>query len=240
MRLWLTGLLALSILMVTSANGADVRDLIGKLKNPDNDVRRAAAKELSELGAEASAAVPALTKALSDKDRFVRRFAAEALGAIGPEAKSAVPTLALAINDSTKEVQLAAVEALGKMGPASVKALGNAVKDPAKDPAVRTKAAQGLAKIGLEARGAVPALTSALKAKVKGKGKGKANDDDIRAEVATALGAVATSEDAAAIAALKAVSEGKQRNKALKKAASDALRKITGEAPKSKKKKRDN
>ena len=37
---------------------------------------------------------------------------------------------------------------------------------------------------------------------------------------------MAKSDDAAAIKALKAVSEGKQKNKALKKAAGDALRKI--------------
>ena len=60
---------------------------------------------------------------------------------------------------------------------------------------------------------------------------------DIRVEVATALGSVATAEDVAAIEALKAVSEGKQRNKALKKAAGDSLRKITGMGPAKKKKK---
>ena len=78
-----------------------------------------------------------------------------------------------------------------------------------------------------------------LKAKVKGKGKGKFNDDDVRVDVAVALGSIAKSEDAAAIDALRAVSEGKQRNKALKQAAGEALKKITGEEPKGKKKKKD-
>ena len=41
----------------------------------------------------------------------------------------------------------------------------------------------------------------------------------------------------AAVAALKAVSEGKQRNRELQRAASEALRKITGTAPEKKKKK---
>jgi HEAT repeat protein len=170
----------------------------------------------------------------------VRRFAAESLGAIGKDAKSAVPDLARAINDSTKEVQLAAVDALGKIGPESVKALTDAVKDTSKDGAVRSKAAQSLAKIGMAARSAVPELASVLTGKMK-KGKktpkGKGNDDDIRADVAAALGSIATAEDTAAVDALKAVSEGKQKNKQLKKAAGDALQKITGEAPKKKKKK---
>jgi HEAT repeat protein len=224
--------------MVSAVEGADVRALTDKLKSKDNEVRRAAAKELGELGAEASSAAPALSKALKDNDVFVRRFAAESLGAIGPEAKDAIPALAKAMNDSRKEVQLAVVEALGKMGPESTKALTDAVKDTAKDGAVRSKAAQGLAKIGMEARSSVPALAALLAGKMKNKkkNKGKGNDDDIRTDVAVALGSIATAEDTAAIEALKAVSEGKQKNKALKKAASDALRSISGEAPKKKKK----
>jgi HEAT repeat protein len=240
MRTALGGLFLLALLAMT-AGAADVTDLAAKLKSRDSEVRRAAAKELAGLGSEASAAVPALTAALADKDRFVRRNAAEALGAIGEPAKSAVPKLALAVNDSTTEVQLAAVEALGAMGATGTKALGNAVKDPAKDQAVRVKAAQALAKIGKEARSAVPALASVLTGKVKkAKGKGKANDDDIRADVATALGSIATAEDTVAIDALKSILEGKQKNKQLKKAAGDAYRQITGEAPPQAKKKKKN
>ncbi len=183
--------------------------------------------------------MPALTKSLSDRDLFVRRFSAEALGAIGPDSKSAVPGLAKALNDSRKEVQLAAADALGKIGPSSIQALSSAVKDPAKDGAVRQKAAQGLARIGMEARSSLPTLASVLKGKVKGKGKGKFNDDDVRVDVAVALGAIAGPEDSAAIEALRSVSEGKQRNKALKQAAGEALKKITGEEPPKKKKKKD-
>jgi HEAT repeat protein len=239
MRSWLGGLLLLALLSLT-VHAADVNDLAGKLKSPDSDVRRAAAKELAGLGSAASPAVAALTAALGDRDRFVRRNAAEALGAIGTEAKSAVPRLALAVNDSTTEVQLAAVEALGAMGAVGAKGLTNAVKDPAKDQAVRVKAALALAKIGKEARSAVPTLAGLLTTKVKkGKGKGKTNDEDIRAEVATALGAIATAEDKSAIAALKSILEAKQKNKQLQKAAGDAYRQITGEEPpKAKKKKK--
>src|SRR6185437_7737748 len=81
------------------ASAADVSDLIKKLKSDDNEVRRGAAKELSELGKQASPAVDALTNALRDKDRFVRRFSAQALGKIGPDAKSAMPELAKLLTD---------------------------------------------------------------------------------------------------------------------------------------------
>lgn len=240
MRSLLPGLLSLSIWMVSVAEGADVRELIDKLKSPDSDLRRTAAKELGELGSEARAAVPELSKALRDRDLFVRRFAAEALGQIGPDAKAAVPALAMAMNDERKEVQLAAVEALGKLGPDSIAALTSALKDTNKDPTVRKKAAQALGKAGLRARSAVPALADVLSGKIqspKAAKKGKnLSDDDFRVDVAIALGSLARPEDASAISALKAVSEGKQRNKALKKAASDSLRKINGQAPARKKK----
>lgn len=241
MRAALTGLLVSCIWLVSTAEGAELRELIAKLKDTDSDVRRAAAKELGELGPEAKTAVPDLIRVMRDKDLFVRRFAAEALGNVGPDAKKAIPALAAAMTDERKEVQIAAVDALGKIGSESIPALISALKDPNKDPGIRRKAAQGLGKIGLQARGAVPALTDIVSGKAKGlkvaKKKGKGNDDDIRADAAIALGSVARPEDSGAIEALKSVSEGKQKNKALKAAATDALRKINGKEPAKKKKK---
>jgi len=243
MRYLPTALLALALGAVAlAADGADIKALITKLQSSDSDVRRQAAKSLGELGADAKDAVPALTKALADKDLFVRRYAAEALGEIGPDAKSAVGKLTLAMADSRREVALAAVEAIGKIGPGGVQALISALKDPNKDPQVRKRAAQGLGNIGLPARGAVPTLTDVVTGKIKGtaKAKGKAakkaNDDDIRVDAARALGTTAKPEDTEAINALKSVSEGKQRNRALAKAASDSLKKITGMGAKAKKK----
>jgi len=238
MRILLTGLLVWSIWCISTADAAEVKELIEKLQSKDSDVRRAAAKELAELGSEASGAVPELTRALRDRDLFVRRFAAEALGKIGPNAKSSIPELTLALNDERKEVQLAAIDALGQMGSASTQALTAALRDPNKDPAVRRKAAVGLGKIGGEARGAVPVMSDILLGKIKmtKETRRKGNDDDIRVEVATALGRIAKPEDKVAINALKAVSEGKQRNRMLQKAAADSLRRLTGSAPERKKK----
>lgn len=239
MRVIPMGLLALAIFLATAVEGAEVNDLVVKLRDKDSDVRRAAAKDLAELGPDARAATPDLAKALRDRDLFVRRFAAEALGKIGPEAKASIPALGMAMSDERKEVQIAAATALGQMGADGIPALIAAVKDPNKDPAVRRIATQGLGKIGPQARGAVPAFTDILTGRIKAPKavkKGKTNDDDFRIDVAVALGSVAKSEDRAAIDALKSVSEGKQRNKALQRAANDSLRKLTGSAPARKKK----
>jgi hypothetical protein len=64
------------------------------------------------------------------------------------------------------------------------------------------------------------------------------NDEDIRAEAAAALGSVAKPEDKAAIAALRSILENKKanRNKQLRQAAQDSLKKLTGETVKPKKK----
>lgn len=236
MRAAMMGLLTLTICAVSMSEGAEVRELATKLKDKDSDVRRAAAKGLGELGVEAKPAVADLIKATADKDLFVRRFAAEALGNVGPDAKDAVKSLTQLLGDEKTEVQHAAVEALGKLGPASIAALTAAVKDTNRDSTVRKKAAQGLARIGPEARKAVPALTDVLTGKIaspKAAKKGKnLNDDDVRLDAATALGSVAKAEDKAAITALKSVSEGKQRNKALQKAARESLRKINAQSSK--------
>ena len=236
MRIALTGALMMGIWFTTYIEGAEVRELIAKLKDKDSDTRRAAAKELAEVGPEAKPAVPDLIRALRDKDLFVRRYSAEALGNVGPEAKSAIPALSAALNDPKKEVAEAAIDALGKFGHDSLAALTSALKDANKDPSVRRKAAVALGKIGLRARSAVPAMTDILNGKVKAAKKGKGNDDDIRLEVASALGSVAKSDDTAAIDALKTLSEAKRKSP-LKTAAGEAIRKINGMEPAKKKKK---
>jgi HEAT repeat protein len=227
MRKLLLGVLALAIVVVSSG-AAEVEDLIKKLASGDSDLRRQAAKELSEIGPEAKSAVPALTTALKDKDLFVRRFAAEALGKIGPEAKSAVPALKTALRDQKKEMQQAAVEALGKMGPEAVDALISAVTDTSKDAQVRRLAAQGLGAIGEPAHKAVKPLTRALSDGTgKTAKKGPPNEGDIRLAVVNALGVLANSSDTEALAAVRNLTNRKgNRNKELQQAAINAAREI--------------
>jgi HEAT repeat protein len=227
MRKLLMGSLALAILAV-AAPGADVSELINKLRDKDNEVRRVAAKDLSEMGPDAKPAVGQLIKALKDSDLFVRRYSAEALGAIGPDAKEAIPALKGALADSRKEVQQAVVIALGKIGPESVPALIVALKDPAVDADVRRKAADALGSMGKAGKPAVKALTEVLSGKMeKGKGKGKmGNTDDIRLAVVTALGQLASADDKDAVSAVSGLLDKKNRNKELKKAAGKAIKDI--------------
>src|SRR3954468_9962753 len=121
----LFGVVVLFLAAVVSLPAAETDELVQKLKSKDTDERRAAARALGEMGAEAKPASEALLRALKDSDLFVRRFAAEALGKIGPEAKGAVPALTTLINSKSekKEVLEAVVDALGKMGAMGVAAL---------------------------------------------------------------------------------------------------------------------
>jgi HEAT repeat protein len=117
-----------SALIVASVSAEDARELVGKLRNPDQEVRRAAASALAEDPAAAKTVIPALTNALArDSDLYVRRFSARALGAIGPEAREALPALTKALDDDKKQVREAAVFALGRLGPSAFPALSKAL-----------------------------------------------------------------------------------------------------------------
>ncbi len=93
-----------------------VSTLTEALGNGDDAwARKYAARALGNLGPKATAAVPALAKALSDKDAEVRREAAWSLGLIGPAAKKALPELQKALKDSDHVVPVAAEAALKRI-----------------------------------------------------------------------------------------------------------------------------
>jgi HEAT repeat protein len=242
MRAMLTSCLALAIIFAGFSDASELAELLKKLRSSDNTVRRQAAQELGELSTEeGKSAVSALIKALRDKDLFVRRYAVSALGKLGVGNKEAVTALFVATNDAKSEVRLAAIDALGNVGPGAADALTSILKDPTREPLLRKKAALSLGNIGMSARRALPTLTGIVDGSIKSpkmkKKEKNLSDDDYRTAAATALGKIAKNTDTKAIEALKSVSEGKQKNRALKKAASDALREITGEGPKKNKKK---
>jgi HEAT repeat protein len=216
-----------------AAQAADVTKFVADLKDPDSDVRRAAAKGLAEMGPDAKSAAPALLAALkNDKDLFVRRFAAQALGDVGADAKTAVPALAAALKeDGKKELAEAAITSLGKMGAPAVPPLMDAVKNktsppkkekgkkgpPASDPTalLRTKAIEALGNIGPEAKPAVPVLIEALR------------DASVRSEAAVALGNIGPgARDAVSALRDAASAKGNKKDKGFKEAVNTAIKKI--------------
>ena len=78
-----------------------VSDLIKVFKESDEDVRRAAASSLGDVGPDARAAVPDLSVALKDEHCEVRKAAVDALRKIGPDAVAAVPALIEVTNKDT-------------------------------------------------------------------------------------------------------------------------------------------
>jgi HEAT repeat protein len=205
-----------TLFLAATARAADVDELIKQLKDKDSDVRRAAAKSLSEMGMEAKPALPALTKALKDDDKFVRRFSAQSIGELGADAKDAVPALKDALlKDSAKEVVDAAAGALAKIGPDGVTPLTDLVKDKKKDLKTRKTAVSALGSMGKDvSKPAIAALSDALK------------DNELRIDAVTALGDLGPDAKSAVDAISDALKDNKDRN--FRQAANAALARIRG------------
>jgi HEAT repeat protein len=224
---------ALCVALPARAEEASV--LAERLKSPDTDVRRGAAKELYDLGPEAKPAVPDLARALKDSDLFVRRFAAQALGEIGLDARQALPALKTALGDSKKEVVEAAATALGKLGAGGISALTDVIKDRKQEVDLRKAAIAALGTAGASAKDAVPILVEVLKDGMGKKPKKKKDPGgtDLRVEAAVALGDIGP-DAKEAVPALQDLA-GAKGKRPLKSAARDALKNITGQDFKKKK-----
>jgi HEAT repeat protein len=224
----LLSLACVALCVAVPARAEEVSVLVERLKSPDPDMRRGAAKELFDLGPEAKPAVPDLVRALKDSDLFVRRFAAQALGEIGPDAREAVPALKSALKDSKKEVVEAAATALGKLGSSGIATLTDLVKDKKQDGNVRKAAIVALGTAGSEAKDAVPVLVDVLKgtADKKPDPKKDPGGPDLRVEAAVALGDIGP-DAKDAVPALQDLAGAKGKSP-LKSAANDALKRITG------------
>jgi HEAT repeat protein len=231
---------------------ADTSELVKKLSSKDNEVRREAARGLSDLGKEAKDAIKPLVKALKDRDRFVRRFAAQALANIGPDAaKDAIPGLAALLDDDQQAVREAGIKALAKMGPAAVPALTKAlsatndvhevavnalgaagsegvaalsgvIKNPKISATLRSRAIEVLPK-DKAARPALPALVEAVTKPTPGGQGGR----EFRIAAIAAVGRIATPSDATAVAALeKIANDESQGNRQLRKPAQNAMKAV--------------
>jgi HEAT repeat protein len=132
--------------------------LIALLQDPDADVRRLAAVALKYVHLAPEISVPALIQAISDPDEKVRLLAVQALSIHGADAKPAIPRLMSLLGDAN--LTQPAAEALVFIGVDAVPALAEAVARGETD--VRVAAANSLARIGRDAKRAVPQLQKAM------------------------------------------------------------------------------
>ncbi|MGE3808995.1 MAG: HEAT repeat domain-containing protein [Gemmataceae bacterium] len=139
-----------------------VFNLTRLLKLRDPFVRRYVAGTLGNLGDDAEAAVPALTRLIqeTDQDPATVVAAVQALGRIGV---AGLPALIDALQHPLKQVRREAVWAIKRLGPhgeRAVPALIDALEDS--DSRVRMGAAHALGSMGPLAATAVPALIKSL------------------------------------------------------------------------------
>jgi beta-lactamase regulating signal transducer with metallopeptidase domain len=180
---------------------AIVNALLGVVKDPNVEVRRAAVRSLGQH--KSPAAIPALREALRDSDAEVRGSALEALSEM-EDAGSADAIVAM-LRDSNREVRAKALSALTNLELTSPPAgYRDALKDP--DPDVRHQAAHVAGHF--EDAAAVPTLRTML--------------EDSNAEVReAAVEALASIRNEAAIQAL--IGALKARDAKVRQAAADAL-----------------
>ena len=180
----MTGLVAGSFsLHAAESDTSTLDEFIRQMSSEDKVERRDASYRLSQMGPEAQKAVPVLIKALEDRDDQIWFNAITALARIGPGAKEAVPALIEQLERASRgryreRAQYRTAFALGSIGPAALPALQNALAHERSN--VREGAARALTWIGPDAGPLVPDLVKSL----------GDDDEDVRATIAEALGAI--------------------------------------------------
>ena len=106
-------------------NAAEIQELMyetflpllpGRLKAPDPEVRRKAARSLTVLGPRAAKALPSLLDALGSDDSVIRRDIVSALGHLGEEGACAIPALRrIMLTDEDRRVATAARTAIDEL-----------------------------------------------------------------------------------------------------------------------------
>jgi HEAT repeat protein len=210
-------------------NGRSTRQWVNALDDPDPNTRKQAIFALGAIGSKAERAVPKLaTIMVEDSDREARIEAALALSKMDPVSKAAVAQLAKALEDQEPMVRMNAARALFRLKeearpavPAMLKALAddeNLTNARAFTVTVHELVALALGRATAGTDEGVPPLTDALK---------KAATMEIRVSLIRALGEVGPAAQAA-VPLLRPLLQDKDRN--IKEAAEESLRKIEGEA----------
>lgn len=130
-------------------------ELILRLSDENEGVRRNAALAIKELGTSATDAIPALLNALSDEGSGVASYAAQTLAGFGAQV---VPELIGLLSDTRENTRMKAAYAIMFIGPEAIDAVPRLIvllSDP--DVSVRLNAIEALGSIGYQ-EGVVPAL----------------------------------------------------------------------------------
>ncbi len=130
---------------------------------PSLDVRRAAARQLGELGSSARAAIPALCNALKDPDRVVRGYAYTTLNQLSAKPEDIINGLVGALHSPDPDIRVFAAGELGLFVPESKSAildLTGALEDT--DTSVRLNVVHTLGLMGSSAKAASPTLAKML------------------------------------------------------------------------------
>ncbi|HLW67621.1 MAG TPA: HEAT repeat domain-containing protein [Gemmataceae bacterium] len=172
-----------SLAKIGAPSRDDLPQLLEALKDPKIEVRRYAAVAIGQIGPDASSAAKDLVEALSDDDDRVREGLVRSLGSLGPNAKAtAMPALINAFGDKDKEVRVATATAITNLLSSAtaddVSTLLTVLKQ--KDPEASVFGARALAKLGKQAKAAIPDLMEAC----------KSTDQNVRKEAIVALTAV--------------------------------------------------
>jgi len=139
------------------------------------------ANAIMRIGPAAKPVVPALIAFVQETDdKIDRHWVATALAYIGPENKATVPILLDIMKTKNGGASYSTVSALSSIGPPAVPKLVETLSHSS--PVLRTSAALVLGEMGREADNAVSALIEAL----------KDEDEDVRAEVESALRGIAS------------------------------------------------
>jgi HEAT repeat protein len=164
------------------ADGAriDAKVIVPALRDPDSEVRAAAAEALARSGRQAIAPMIELLGSAEPADQA---RAARVLAKMGVESKAAVPALVRVLGVSDDGVQQAALDALASIGPAASAAVAPISRMLGARPSLakRTTLIYALGEIGPPSKPAVPLITEALRDQ---------RDRDLNEVAADALGKI--------------------------------------------------
>jgi HEAT repeat protein len=142
--------------------GIDAKVIVPALRDPDSEVRAAAAEALARSGRQA---ITPMIELLGSAEPADQARAARVLAMMGAESKAAVPALVRVLGVSDDGVQQAALDALASIGPDASAAVAPISRMLGARPSLakRTTLIYTLGEIGPPSKPAVPLITEALR-----------------------------------------------------------------------------